>query len=130
MLISLSYASRPAVEVDAELLGELWIPAAIKNEARDITGCLYFGGAFFFQTLEGEDDQVYALMSEIRSDRRHAEVQVLVESDIISRMFTGWPLKLIDGSRVRSGSEPVTHETLLSGRIADINRASFLMARF
>jgi hypothetical protein len=63
---------------------------------------LVFGSGIFFQWLEGPRDNVTALMSRLRADRRHDSIVLLSEvEDVRERLFPDWDMELVTGDHIR-----------------------------
>ncbi|MDS1416712.1 diguanylate phosphodiesterase, partial [Klebsiella pneumoniae] len=89
MLTTLIYRSqvhpdRPPVDLDA-----LVHRASSKNLPLGITGILLFNGLQFFQVLEGTEEALESLFSEIQSDPRHRDVVELMRDYSAYRRFHG-----------------------------------------
>ena len=90
----LVYRSRnviPAQERRAEL-GRLFSAARSANNQRQITGALLLLGDCFVQTLEGDEEQVQALLARIAADPRHDSLEVLETGLVDSRVFGRWSM--------------------------------------
>ncbi len=67
--------------------------AARKNIARnDVTGVLLFSRTSFYQTLEGEKDQVAETFARIVRDPRHDGVIILQDEACDGRPFSNWSM--------------------------------------
>lgn len=93
-LISLLYVSRathcPPDGVDP-------VPAIVnasmaRNPALGVTGALLYTGLHFAHLLEGPAASVEELMDSIRTDPRHAEIDIVQTIFIDVRSFDGWSL--------------------------------------
>ena len=62
------------------------------NSKHGITGCLLHSKGEFLQMLEGEEEQVKNLFSNIRQDSRHQHVLALQEEKIEKRVFQEWTM--------------------------------------
>jgi hypothetical protein len=80
--------SRAAVE-------EIVETCAQNNPSRGITGLLLYNGRNFLQLLEGEADDVAALMALISVDPRHMGVSVLNRQEIAVRTCPDWAMKRV-----------------------------------
>jgi hypothetical protein len=90
----LIYRSRsviPEQERRAEL-GRLFSAARSHNKKRQITGALLLLGDCFVQTLEGDEDEVQALLARIRADSRHDSLEVLETEMVAGRVFGRWSM--------------------------------------
>ena len=64
------------------------------NEQHHIFGVLYYGHGYFFQCLEGDQDQVEHLFyHRIRLDRRHKNTKLLQCIRISQIYFDSWNMK-------------------------------------
>ena len=74
----------------------------ILNTARDfnkkhrITGCLIYYNHKFIQILEGEKIIVEELFSKIKMDKRHFDVELLVDIFRKERIFTNWSMAYLN----------------------------------
>ena len=90
----LIYRSRsviPEQERRAEL-GRLFTAARSHNKKHQITGALLLLGDCFVQTLEGDEDEVQALLARIRADTRHDSLEVLETEIVDGRVFGRWSM--------------------------------------
>ena len=90
----LIYRSRsviPEQERRAEL-GRLFTAARSHNKQRGITGALLLLGDCFVQTLEGDEQEVQALLARIRADSRHDSLEVLETGLVDGRVFGRWSM--------------------------------------
>ncbi|MGL4231590.1 MAG: BLUF domain-containing protein [Casimicrobium sp.] len=62
------------------------------NQARDITGMLYWSGEFFMQTLEGSRGMVTGCFDRVFHDPRHREVELVSVTPTHQRWFTDWSM--------------------------------------
>ena len=54
---------------------------------------LWADGASFAQVIEGGSDEVGSTMDRIRVDRRHTDIEVLLDRAVISRQFGTWSMR-------------------------------------
>ena len=90
----LVYRSRsviPEAERRAEL-GRLFSAARSHNKKKQITGALLLLGDVFVQTLEGDEDEVQALLARIEVDPRHDSLEVLDTGLVDGRVFGRWSM--------------------------------------
>lgn len=83
--------------VEAEIT-RLLGTARERNQTMLITGMLLFNDGCFAQILEGEADDLDALMHSIKGDVRHGEVTVLQRGLIGTRAFPDWAMHYISHS--------------------------------
>ncbi len=84
----------PASSLDTEL-GNILRVARHKNAEQRITGALLLYDDWFAQTLEGEEGAVRALYAHIKTDPRHASVQMCEEGLASSRVFSRWAMAMV-----------------------------------
>jgi hypothetical protein len=77
-------------EVDAILA-----TSARNNPAREITGLLLYNGRNFLQLIEGEEEELVALMLRITEDPRHSGITVLDRRAIAQRTCPDWAMKRV-----------------------------------
>lgn len=77
-------------EVDAILA-----TSARNNPARGITGLLLYNGRNFLQLIEGEEEELVALMLRITEDARHSGITVLDRRPIEARACPDWAMKRV-----------------------------------
>ncbi|MEH0071460.1 BLUF domain-containing protein [Pannonibacter sp. Pt2-lr] len=81
-----THAFEPDLRVSIHTLGQ----QCLRNNARlGLTGCLFFADGKFFQSLEGEADDVEDTFGRISRDSRHKNLRVLSEGYIPERTFAG-----------------------------------------
>jgi hypothetical protein len=101
-LYNLVYCSRATPDVDEATVQRIVATARRWNPEYGVTGILVFGGGIFFQWLEGPRDNVTALMSRLRSDRRHDNIVLLTEvEEVRERMFPDWDMELVTSDAIR-----------------------------
>lgn len=61
-----------------------------ENAMLGITGILLYRSGRFYGVIEGCKLALLALMERIMCDRRHRELRVLREEEVIERRFTNW----------------------------------------
>lgn len=92
---SLSYVSEsriPKGNRDTEL-SRLVERSGLYNRTVGLTGVLILRGDLFFQTLEGPNDTIQAMLRKIRQDRRHDCVYVIANEPISERKFSEWTME-------------------------------------
>ena len=73
-------------------LGRLFSQARSHNKRSAITGALLLLDDHFVQTLEGDEEQVQALLGRIRVDPRHDALEVLDTGLVDARVFARWAM--------------------------------------
>ena len=80
---------------DAEI-DEIGRRSSLNNAKAGLTGVLLSAHEFFFQILEGQDQDVDRVMSRIRKDSRHRDVLILkAEHGVQDRLFSKWAMKTV-----------------------------------
>lgn len=73
----------------------------ILTEARDfnvqygITGVLYYADGYFFQCMEGSEQNLANLLEKLQQDSRHHQIQLFESRQIESRSFAEWSMKFV-----------------------------------
>ena len=61
-----------------------------RNERKEITGLLLYGGQHFYQILEGARSAVTTTYAEIEGDRRHTDITRIAIRAVAERKFPRW----------------------------------------
>ena len=70
-----------------------------RNNRRDhLTGVLMRHGGRFLQAVEGARVDIDRLMARLVQDRRHANLTILSDAPIASRLFPDWAMARVDPS--------------------------------
>ena len=70
-----------------------------RNNRRDqLTGVLLRHGGLFLQVVEGARVDLDRLMSRLADDRRHANLRILADRPVESRMFPDWAMARLDAT--------------------------------
>ncbi|RZM06444.1 MAG: BLUF domain-containing protein [Sphingomonas sp.] len=73
------------------------------SNARDgITGALYLADGRFLQYLEGQEDDIAALLERIERDPRHTDCKVLDRRAISRRIYADWHMAWLPASPTAS----------------------------
>lgn len=91
------YASRALVPFTTVDLVDLATRAAEKNEAREVSGYLWFDGSMFLQYFEGPAATVADLEAKLRGDDRHEIIKLFrrtIPAD--ERRFGDWHMRLMN----------------------------------
>ena len=116
-MLSLIYVSTANTRVDDSMVRQIAGAAAENNAKLGVTGLLAYNTRNFMQLLEGEGDDVLAIMRAIENDERHANI-VYIRQDIReTRECPNWsmrslmtPLTGIGSAKVFSGLLPAQME--------------------
>lgn len=94
MLTSLVYVSRNKIvanEADAAI-EKIIAQSLRRNVGLEVSGALVFTGDHFAQVIEGPLESLELLMTKIRRDDRHAQIDVIRRSPIDERSFSSWSM--------------------------------------
>ncbi|MGI9486521.1 MAG: BLUF domain-containing protein [Geminicoccaceae bacterium] len=86
------YASAASTPFDSSDLEDLLAKARANNEKVNVTGMLLYHDGSFLQVLEGEEDDVEAVVSKIKQDDRHCNVMKLYRGEIDAPNFADWSM--------------------------------------
>ena len=89
-LLQITYVSRSTERFTARDLPDLVTASSRNNEAKGITGALYFSDGRFIQVLEGDERRVIPLYGSIMQDPRHTDVETVSIRPLTSRRFGEW----------------------------------------
>ncbi len=88
------YRSRAVQSMSPPELHALTALAQARNGRESITGLMLYDRSRFYQWLEGPSDGVERVMSSIRNDPRHTDIEVLSKQPVERRIFAEWSMKL------------------------------------
>ncbi|MEL6349467.1 MAG: BLUF domain-containing protein, partial [Myxococcota bacterium] len=116
----ISYLSEATQPLSPEALSQLLRVARARNEAAGLSGVLMHSRSRFFQVLEGPHDALHATMERIYRDRRHKNVELILDVEVEHPGYQGWALQFtrIDDDlieRIRHGG-PSALEDILPAR--------------
>jgi hypothetical protein len=98
---------------DSDALDAMIARSDALNGIAGITGMLWWDGAHFAQVLEGSHDAVGRTMHRIRGDVRHADIAIVSDRAVTTRMFGTWGMKRWD-----TGAEATANTAFLIGLAA------------
>jgi len=78
---------------------EIFRVARKNNAQHAITGVLSYRNGHYIQVIEGKDETVDQLFSNIQSDSRHDRVNVLLDVPIAELSFPSWEMKLLESTK-------------------------------
>ncbi|WP_135079343.1 BLUF domain-containing protein [Terasakiella sp. SH-1] len=91
-MIQLFYYSKAARNIKSKDIEDIIEVARRENIKRNITGVLIYHNSIFVQVLEGEKDDVYQLLENIKRDERCTGVSVLMEQIVDEPAFKDWSM--------------------------------------
>lgn len=94
----LTYISRMTLKagLSAKTLGDINSVARRENPPHNVTGFLCFGNGFFFQYIEGDQQDIQQLFSNIQRDNRNRHVTVVSEGYQDNRLFEDWKMLMVN----------------------------------
>lgn len=92
VLYEILYVSTIAADAPIRVVAEIAVKARATNQQLGITGLLIFDGMHFCQQLEGEEEEINALMEKIVGDPRHTDVYILHQGQLDKRRFMRFSL--------------------------------------
>jgi hypothetical protein len=97
-VFSITYLSHRLIDPhnQAGMLDDIMIDAIARNTALGITGLLIVSPDHFAQLLEGPRLAVEAVMTSIKTDRRHTAVRIVRQSDIAMARCSNWRMVRLD----------------------------------
>ena len=97
MLKRIHYISSFVEDMSDDEIEELASQAAKKNAENDITGVLMAKGGVFFQIIEGPEENIDKLFTNILKDIRHEKIITLgIQIGDLKRLFPNWHMKEIN----------------------------------
>ena len=97
MLKRIHYISSFVQDMSDDEIEELASQAAKKNAENDITGVLMAKGGVFFQIIEGPEENIDGLFTNILKDPRHEKIITLgIQIGDLKRLFPDWHMKDIN----------------------------------
>ena len=87
----LLYVSRSVNKMTVGALIDLLNSAREHNEARNVTGLLFYESGSFLQLLEGAPTDVDKIFERVKADKRHEAIWVLADDNTASeRLCANW----------------------------------------
>ena len=97
MLKRIHYISSFVHDMSEDEIKELASQAAKNNAENDITGVLMAKGGVFFQIIEGPEENIDRLFTNILKDFRHEKIITLgIQIGDLRRLFPNWHMKEIN----------------------------------
>jgi len=97
MLKRIHYISSFVQDMSNDEIKALASQAAQNNAENDITGVLMAKGGVFFQIIEGPEEKIDRLFTNILKDHRHEKIITLgIQIGDLKRMFPNWHMKEIN----------------------------------
>jgi len=97
MLKRINYISSFVQDMSDDEIEDIARQAAKKNAEDDITGVLMAKGGVFFQIIEGPEENIDRLFTNILKDPRHEKIITLgIQVGDLKRLFPSWHMKEIN----------------------------------
>lgn len=98
----IAYVSTCTVHADEvdQAIEQIVNTAKVMNPKFGITGTLFFHDNQFLQIIEGKEEHLRKLMTNIENDKRHVSVEYLVDKPVKERGFSDWSM---DSFRLKNG---------------------------
>lgn len=97
MLKRIHYISSFVQDMSADEIKALASQSAQNNAKNDITGVLMAKGGVFFQIIEGPEENIDSLFTNILKDPRHEKIITLgIQVGDLKRLFPSWHMKEIN----------------------------------
>ncbi|MBW2473489.1 MAG: BLUF domain-containing protein [Deltaproteobacteria bacterium] len=97
MLKRIHYISSFVKDMSVNEIKEISSQAAKNNAEKDITGVLMAKGGVFFQIIEGPEENIDRLFTNILKDIRHEKIITLgIQIGDLKRLFPNWHMKEIN----------------------------------
>jgi hypothetical protein len=97
MLKRIHYISSFVKDLSVDEIKEISSQAAKNNAEKDITGVLMAKGGVFFQIIEGPEENIDKLFTNILKDIRHEKIITLgIQIGDLKRLFPNWHMKEIN----------------------------------
>jgi hypothetical protein len=92
-IMYISTTTRKLTDEEVEAIGR---KSTVNNAKVGVTGVLLSANEFFFQILEGEEEDVEGVMERIRKDPRHQGLLILkAEYEVTNRLFGNWSMNTV-----------------------------------
>ena len=91
-LYAIAYISTAKTAISQTELNEILHNSRQLNQAKKITGVLFYNEGVFFQYIEGPVQTIQALIKRIERSTKHTNLIVLKEQAIETRLFDDWSM--------------------------------------
>lgn len=99
------YISKAVQPISDTELHDIASQARVKNKRNGITGALLFTEDSFIQVIEGDYESIERLLVDIRADKRHRDITILMDRKVRSRDFKNWSMGMIRSSDVKTAND-------------------------
>lgn len=99
----IAYVSRATNVLPPSVLNQLVAEARRRNAAVQITGALVSASGLFFQIVEGQPEDLAALLARLNRDPRHRDLTILLREPVRERLFPDWSMEIVDFDSPQEG---------------------------
>lgn len=125
LLYDISYRSLAEDSLSGKDVDEIINIARSFNPQYNITGSIIFHRNIFFQIIEGPKKEVMTLFKNIRSDRRHKDIQIMWQGFKMKREFDNWSLATIsDEGELKVEIQGNTKNLELSNLLGELDQSA------
>lgn len=93
MLRCVIYISRSRLGPNPTGIAEIVAASSRRNAEAGVTGVLWADDRHFAQVIEGDPEAIEQTIGRIRSDARHADIEVLFDRQVSSSQFGQWSMR-------------------------------------
>lgn len=97
-LIYISRSNLPDIDrkdIIAPQIAQILSKSRHNNRAKGIVGALYYGNGYFYQCLEGNEQDLLELFERLKEDVRHTDLRIISSKTIARTSFGQWEMKYI-----------------------------------
>lgn len=96
MIASYIYSSQTNDEIEVETLRDIQTIARTENTKHNITGYLTYKKETFIQYIEGPEEEINQLVTNLNNDKRHNIIKSIHFPPKQKRVFKGWSMRYIE----------------------------------
>ncbi|NME68250.1 BLUF domain-containing protein [Flammeovirga aprica] len=96
MISSYIYSSQTNDDIEVETLRDIQNIAKTENSKHNITGYLTYKKETFIQYIEGPDEEIQQLITNLKNDKRHNILKSIHFPPKTQRVFKGWSMRYIE----------------------------------
>jgi hypothetical protein len=94
IVYSSEYIARGGSNIE-DILDDIMATATRRNTRDEITGVLFYVDGHFLQIIEGEQNKISKLMSDIKQDARHKNITIHFDVPVEMRGFSDWSMNVL-----------------------------------
>ena len=120
MIHSILYKSKAHASFSMEAIHRMLIDAKRFNKKNNITGCILYHDKQFIQLIEGDKKVIESLYATIKEDKRHFEVQTLLNKASKQSLWNDWSMAFYNFSE--DGDQTIYKRLLLESSFENANK--------